>query len=901
MIYKDFDCLVNFNKLFKRYFIVFYMKKRIEFYLVIAIIVSLLLMILYFVPFYLTGFAIFSQENQSDFDEGTYVNTEWNGSAVVLVGENLTGNYISKVFNAGAEATWNNISWNSIEPNLESFFCVDGGGEIFKSINVGVTWVMSKENYGRTVSTTDMFENQDYLYILSGTNKEVWRSSDAGSSFSVVNDTFSTNSFLIGASDSEDNLYVVTGPGEVFKSTNNGSTWNLLSDFNSGIYDAKGIAINSSDNIYIVDGAGDVYSSTDSGTTWTKVNDGYGGTTGTDGMVVDSNNNLYILLNSDVYSSTDSGTTWTKINDDFSPYSNDGMEINIDGNDNLWIADGIGRVFKSTDSGVNWVEIGDCNNAVSNNPKGLTNFIQSTNLDIQVESCDDDACLGESWIDIADTSPQDLSLDNNTYFQYQIIFSSEDASLTPQLQSIDIDYALLNQAPTINLVEPQNILYLTNESLNLTYTVSDSDGNLDSCWYWLDDGVNNSLTCGLNITFDTSEGSHILTIYANDSNGAIVNDSASFNIDATGVFISIIEPTGTKNTRTGLLLNYTTVGNNLTCWYNLETSIGASIIGNTSLANCSSSNFDVSTDGDYVLNLYVNNTIGSSDSDSSSFSVDTSTGGGGGGGGGGTTIITPEVLIKLEIESISDIVLKPGEIKKKELSVKNTGTSFLNNCRFSNFGDYSSWISGADTKNLAAGENSKFIFDVKVPEDVDPGIYGLSVSIECDELTKTTDFSVEILEEKLNLKLIEVIRERENQLKILYSLEELSGIDQEVEIQFLFFNLDEEKVAEIIDTQFISANSEQEFETSMNIASDLEGAVNLLINLNSESYSTLMRENVVIGSPVTGFAIFNNPEAKENLIIGTVVLLFIVFVLLMTKRIVKLRKKERKVKLKKRK
>jgi len=411
--------------------------------------------LLYFMNAGFTSLVVYNQVDQSEFDLGTYVNTTWNGSAVVLSLENVSGIYISKVFDAGADAIWNNLIKVQSVPNLEILFAVDGGGDLYSSVDTGVTWTMSKENYGRTSSTSDMFSDNNYLYILTGTNKEVFKSIDFGITWDIINDTFSTNSFLVGASDNENNLYVATGPGEVFKSTNNGSTWSLLGDFNSGTNDAKGITINSSDDIYIVDGAGDVYSSVNGGSSWTKVNDGYGGTTGTDGMVVDSNDNLYILINSDVYSSIDSGVTWTKINDDFSPYSSDGMEISVDSNDNLWIADGVGGVFKSTNSGVDWTEIGDCNNAESNNPKGLTNFIQFSSLTYQVQNCSESDCSDGVW--------QDVDLDNinliGQYFQYKIDFISSDSSISPNLERVSVDYDLINQAPLITLVEPQAQLY----------------------------------------------------------------------------------------------------------------------------------------------------------------------------------------------------------------------------------------------------------------------------------------------------------------------------------------------------------------------------------------------------------------------------------------------------------
>ena len=61
----------------------------------------------------LTGYVIFSDGEQADFDGGVYTNTVWNGSAVVLSGDNLSGSFESRVFDSGIEAgaSWNNLSW----------------------------------------------------------------------------------------------------------------------------------------------------------------------------------------------------------------------------------------------------------------------------------------------------------------------------------------------------------------------------------------------------------------------------------------------------------------------------------------------------------------------------------------------------------------------------------------------------------------------------------------------------------------------------------------------------------------------------------------------------------------------------------------------------------------------
>ncbi len=64
----------------------------------------------------------FIDDTQSDFDQGTYINTTYNGSALILSGSNTSGTYTSQIFDAGSDALWNNLSWiGSITTGYDSF------------------------------------------------------------------------------------------------------------------------------------------------------------------------------------------------------------------------------------------------------------------------------------------------------------------------------------------------------------------------------------------------------------------------------------------------------------------------------------------------------------------------------------------------------------------------------------------------------------------------------------------------------------------------------------------------------------------------------------------------------------------------------------------------------------
>lgn len=73
----------------------------------------------------------------------------------------------------------------------------------------------------------------------------------------------------------------------------------------------------------------------------------------------------------------------------------------------------------------------------------------NSKFNINVRSCNDPSCNGESWSDTYHTPLQDLSVDDNPYFQYRAEFEVYNVSLTPELYNVSISYTLLAEcSPT---------------------------------------------------------------------------------------------------------------------------------------------------------------------------------------------------------------------------------------------------------------------------------------------------------------------------------------------------------------------------------------------------------------------------------------------------------------------
>lgn len=949
--------------------------------------------LLYFFGSHLTGFAVFSQTGQGDFDLGTYVNTSWNGSSVVLYGNNLTGSYTSPVFDAGADSIWNNLSYESGSPDVEFLFGVDVQADLWSSGDGGVTWNLVKDDYneGDGNGATDLEKNSTHLILLY--NQDLWISSNLGVSWTKINDDYNggegQNGDVLGI-DLNNYIYIIEGDQDVWRSVDGGISFSkMIANFNGGNGVVLGLVVNNTGAIFSVDVHADVWVSLDQGVTWVLVKDDFNGAIGNnvDDLTIDSNDNLYIVDRQDFWKSTDNGVTWTLVDDDINDAgdSNDGLVAYVDQNNNIYIIDGSEDILKSTDGGTTFTKVNSTDfNGGNGNVFGLNSFSNSTNISFLVMNCSLSNCGDGVW---QSADPSNINLQGQ-YFQYNVNLVTPYSGRTPFLSSVSIDYSLINQPPVISLALPQEgDSYGNNESISLNFSVNDSDGNLQSCWYNIDGGTNISISGCANTSFDVSgSGSFTFNIYANDTLGEIATDSASFSVqlgapsisitypfdvflssgsniqfsytpsdidlescqlwgnftgvwtanqtdsspisgsqnifslylsddlykwniwcndslgnsafngnktfvvDSTKPNIALTEPSGTKTSRNSLPLVFSVVDANIaSCWYNIYR--GEAIeVSNTSI-NCSSGsgNFNVTVDADFVLNFYANDSSGNLNFSSTNFVVDTSTspvvGGGGssgGSGGGGVFISRPD----MEVGSISDIVLSQGGTKKvASWRVKNNGTVFLNECLFSSRGEYSSWIPKTETKGLASGEEHVFVFDVNVPENLSEGGYILEMMADCNELNRTESFIVDITGRQIGFELINVERIDEKSVGVSYIISELVGRNQSVEMQFLIFDLENKKEAEVNEIKFISASSQNEFETIVPIREGLEGELSLLVNLNSESYSAFVQENIVLGSRATGFSVFGEEGTKDSFVSVLIVVLFVVFAFFIVRRI----------------
>lgn len=419
-------------------------------------------------------------DTQDEFNLGNYNNTLYNGSAVVLSGANTSGTYTSRIFDAGSNARWDDITITRNLQTKEYIYAVDNTADVWNSPNQGTNWNLVKDDYNGADSngvTEIFFNSSGAAFIIY--NQNIWRSLDMGLTWTKINDNYNgaeVQNAYVAAADKNNNLYIIEGDQDVWKSTDSGATWIKIStDFNGGNGNFGGLVADSSNNLFAVDLASDIWKSNDYGVTWTLVKDDYNGGAGNnaDGMAIDKNNNMYILDVQDVWKSTDLGVSWTKINDDFNGGSDSeaGQSIAIDSSNNVYAIDGGEDVFKSTDGGVTFTKVATNFNGASGNAPTMASILKNTSLILQARNCSSADCSDGVFVDVS----KNLNNMTGRYFQYKLFLSSQEAGITPDISNIMIDYAILNQNPVVSSINLIPASPKTNDDLTCSFIVTDND------------------------------------------------------------------------------------------------------------------------------------------------------------------------------------------------------------------------------------------------------------------------------------------------------------------------------------------------------------------------------------------------------------------------------------------
>lgn len=556
--------------------------------------------ILLFVFITFVNASLFEDNDSGDFLNGTFYRTFYNSSGFVQLNASQTsGNFSSRIFDAGINSTWNNISWTTelcygceLSNNgiLESGNFVSplnmAGNVLLLHMNELSGNITDYSEYNNTGRAT-LFEGPEYgaqgkfntsldFETGTGSNGEFINFSNPShlSNFGshltleawIRPESFPSDPTIIDKGPSLISFFVSSGAINVLTfildtSSGTATTYSASTDMNANEWYHLVATYNGSQVRLYVDGALD------------------GTPTARTGTV--STNNLDFVV----------GSGWSGTNPNGFPF--DGL---ID-------------------------EVAVYNRSLSAQEIQDRYLRGISKLNLSVRSCDDASCSGESYSRINGTSSQSLNLNSNRYFQYKFDFSTEDVDYTPRLYNVSVDYLTTNSHPILNITHPRNNSNYSSLQTSINYTVFDVD--LDSCWYSIDSGViNETIVCGENVTeLSSGQGNNLWRVYANDSTGSESSSSVSFFVDSVGPTIDIVLPVNNSLlTNTTVFVNYTVFdfGVGLSrCWWTNS----SGVVNNT--ITCGTNFSFVGNQGTNFVKIYANDTFGNLGSSTNTFVINT--------------------------------------------------------------------------------------------------------------------------------------------------------------------------------------------------------------------------------------------------------------------------------------
>jgi hypothetical protein len=163
--------------------------------------------------------------------------------------------------------------------------------------------------------------------------------------------------------------------------------------------------------------------------------------------------------------------------------------------------------------------------------------------------------------------------------------------------------------PRIQITSPENKTY---RDVNISYNI-----NRNAQWigYGIDNQANTTLKGNLKLQ-NLTQGSHTITIYANDSSGNMGHSNTIFfSIDTIPPEIVIILPLNQTYGSTDIQLTFNINEPTRELAYSLDNNTPTPVIGNVSLPAL--------TNGSHHLTIYATDEVGNSDSKTVYFSIST--------------------------------------------------------------------------------------------------------------------------------------------------------------------------------------------------------------------------------------------------------------------------------------
>ena len=344
-----------------------------------------------------------------DFNQGVFQNTFYNGSVLKLNLGNLTGLYISPIFDAGNISNWTSISWNSTEQGELPNYCQSN------LMNGNVLLYHLNELSG---NISDYSNNNANATISGGVSYNQQGKWGGAVSFDGVDDYLnlssaqlvSTNTpFTISMWFKSGGLAPVNDFDMMFSTkTNQVQNWRFGISNYAGFSD---ITFGSNANFISAK-------------------------TGSVGLVSNTWYHLIIVFNGTNSNSLTSYKLYLS-----------GTEKSLSASSPYGVETGNSFIGRSTGGYYFNGSIDEV--AVWNRSLSQAEIIDLyrrgiAKLNISIKGCDEGNCTSSNWTLINGTSPQNISIFDKRYFQYKFYFETTNSSYSPEVYWLGVQYVLTN-------------------------------------------------------------------------------------------------------------------------------------------------------------------------------------------------------------------------------------------------------------------------------------------------------------------------------------------------------------------------------------------------------------------------------------------------------------------------
>ena len=471
---------------------------------------------------------------------GTYYNETTASIMVNITNAINNGTYLSQIFDAGSSVTWNNLSWAAsayggildTQAQENSFV---GGANLTDLVLL--LHFNNQSAYG---------ENNTRFYDFSGKDKN----GTCGPSCPKINSSGKMDKAINIIS--EQSVYIPNGRQFFDDDSYTISMWTYVEDAaNAPVLLSR-------------ESAGDFY------------------------LQVAAPNYLYFNLYANAVSSTTNTIAlnrWqhiviTKNTSTNMNFFIDGVDATSDGTttSSTAVTDGLyfGR-YTSNGYGLDGMmdEIAIWNRSLS--ATEIVNLYKRGHLrlNFSARSCDDAVCDTETFTDITDSSPQNLSvysITNNQYFQYLSIFSTGNLSYSPELYNVTIFYTFVTIPPTVTL-DTANATWQKDGNITLKFTATDTSGIGACVLYgnfngseWRLNETKTGISSGIqnNFSINLTNGTYLWNVWCNDTvgNSGLNANNFSFYIDSIIPSVTLNAPQhNSQIVATSILFNWTAIDN----------------------------------------------------------------------------------------------------------------------------------------------------------------------------------------------------------------------------------------------------------------------------------------------------------------------------------------------------